>query len=134
MQIITYQQRKWIEKQKRLYRYNLLQQVRIDKLEKIKGWTWDNQDVWEEQASKLKKYMERYNRVPKNSEKYGAWCLTQKNTYHRCELSSYRIDFLESIISSFSIFSFFLVLFLGIFFPKWGNGCLLCDFLGSSLL
>ena len=101
----------WVNNQRMNYRgtgSRVLTQEQISFLESIPGWFWENDldELWQENANKLKAFIKKYKRLPncvsQDSEenKIGRWVNAQRRNYKKVGgrvLTQEQISFLESI-------------------------------------
>jgi superfamily II DNA or RNA helicase len=75
----------------------------IENLEKIPGWYWDSDEVWQEKANNVKIFIEKYEKLPsqtssnKIEKSFGHWSTVQRRSYIKKTLEKEKIIFLESI-------------------------------------
>ena len=93
---------RWISVQRVNFKANELSKERIDLLEKIDGWVWEetkksNDNLWMDNYKTLQKYLSKNKQLPKTRERIGSWCASQRSNYMRNKLSKERIELLEKI-------------------------------------
>lgn len=93
---------KWIKKQQYYKLLNKLSDKHIKLLEQIYDWSWTIVDDWYKHYIELKKFIDRYNRLPLkkvNSSEYklGKWCTNQRTYKKLNKLTDYKIILLEQI-------------------------------------
>lgn len=90
----------WVSDQRELYRTNNLSNDRIQLLEAINDWYWNNNDEivkrWYTVANKLK-LVKNVSDIKLSHKTFGAWINNQRSKYKEGVLAQYKIDFLESI-------------------------------------
>jgi hypothetical protein len=99
----------WLSTQKNKYRKNTLSKDKIEKLESIPGFTWQdkNNASWNKQYDLVLKYISENGTLPLvdhpvtdetgKSYNLGTWLIVQRSTYKNGKLSEERIKKLESI-------------------------------------
>jgi predicted helicase len=95
----------WVSEQRKAKKKNSLSMDRIQKLESIRGWSWDpTEDIWQEGFGYLKEFvnLKGHARVPSrhinsNNFNLGAWVNSQRVNKKRKILSDEHIIILESI-------------------------------------
>ncbi len=79
----------------------IMDQNRINLLEKLPGWTWALEDKWDINFEKFKKVVEEKKRLPMKGEHLYNWMQTQKKAYvgkgQGAYIDEYRKSKLESI-------------------------------------
>ena len=92
----------WLNHQRRYAKKGELSEERIKKLEEIdKDWNKSQEEQdneqWEENYEKLKKFYEENGRFPKRDEECGEWLKSQCQTFKKGKLSEEKIKKLEEI-------------------------------------
>ena len=94
----------WCNKQRNKKKWGKLSSHEIEQLQEIPGWAWGktHELAWIENLNLLKEYVQKYESLPKQKEKYagrniGMWCKTQKNKKKLGKLCQDRIQKLEQL-------------------------------------
>jgi len=89
----------WIKVQKRNHKDKTIDKEKIELLEKISGWIWNNIDEnnWLTNYGILKAYVDKYNNCPTQKEKIGRWIGKNRYNYNHNKLPQGKIDLLEKI-------------------------------------
>jgi superfamily II DNA or RNA helicase len=101
----------WCNTQRSKYRGRAdgrsLTDFEIDFLESIPGWFWNVDEVWQENANTIRKFVETRKKLPSEKirneaeQKLGRWCSKQRRNYHGKgkgrKLTQEQTEFLESI-------------------------------------
>ena len=89
----------WCSKQRQDKKKNKLSQERIDLLEKIPNWFWEQDEKWKENYTLLKEYNDTPSQTYETTcgVKLGSWCKKQRSDKKKNKLSQERIDLLEKI-------------------------------------
>ena len=93
----------WCANQRQNKRKNKLSKIKIKKLEELDGWFWDKDDIWDENYYLVKKFTEKYNRIPSSESKnieeksLGYWCSRQRSYKRENKLSKIRIKKLKKL-------------------------------------
>ena len=94
----------WVGWQRRNYSKGTLDQAKRERLESLKGWSWDPLDAaWEEGFAALGSYVDQHGSalVPKrhkeNGFALGAWVITQRSAFRKRTLDKGRPERLESL-------------------------------------
>jgi len=95
----------WCSHMRQKYKKGILSEKQIHDLNRIKHWYWDWADVdtkkFEESYTKLKKWVEKNNKIPSITSKnqiernLGIWCMYKRNEYKNETLSTEKINKLE---------------------------------------
>jgi superfamily II DNA or RNA helicase len=96
---------KWCGYQRQNKKKGKLDEDRIEQLELIVGWEWDQDAVWTNNYDEVKKWYDDHNgQKPSNHSKdaeekrLGSWCGTQRTNKKKGKLDEDRIDQLELIV------------------------------------
>jgi len=89
----------WCEKQRGDKRKETLSQEKIDLLEQIPGWFWEQDQFWIEKYELLKKLdnIPSQSYITKCGIKLGSWCQIQRSNKKKGKLSKDKIELLEKI-------------------------------------
>jgi hypothetical protein len=89
----------WVSHQRTAYKKKTLSSDRVQRLESLKGWSWDPfTDEWNQNFTLLKQYLAKHQAYPVHrSGSLGLWVVVQRRTYKRKSLSSDRVQRLESL-------------------------------------
>ena len=92
----------WIQEQRQKYKRKELKDERINKLNNLKGWVWNYDDIWNNNYKLLKEYINEKKELPKNSTIYkdikiGAWCSDQRMNFKHDKLKDFKIKKLNEI-------------------------------------
>ncbi|AYV85350.1 MAG: superfamily II helicase [Satyrvirus sp.] len=93
----------WCVTQRQKNKNNKLDKDKIKNLEKIKGWIWSFDDIWNDNYTKLTIWIEKNNKFPSQKSvnviesKLAKWCYGQKYMKNRSKLDEYKISNLEKI-------------------------------------
>ena len=93
----------WCAKQRENYKNDKILKYQIELLDKIKGWYWSLQYLWDDKYTELKKWININNRMPlaKSNilveKSLGAWCSTQRENYKNNKISNNRINQLNEL-------------------------------------
>jgi superfamily II DNA or RNA helicase len=91
---------RWVNKQRDKKKKILLNDEQINKLEKIKGWSWEPyEESWIKFYNILCDYVKNNNDIPavNSSGKLGAWINTQRTNKKRNIISKEKIELLEKV-------------------------------------
>lgn len=89
---------KWCDYQKECKKKEKLSQDKINKLNKLKNWYWDYDDIWNNKYKKVKLFIKQNNKLPSENslndeeKQLGQWCCYQKESKKKLILTQYRID------------------------------------------
>ena len=94
----------WMHKQRSNYKKGILSKEKVQMIENIQGWTWDQiESQWQEGYGNLKLYIQKYNSICSQSfvtddgYKLGTWVGTQRTTYKQEKLAKDKIILLEKL-------------------------------------
>jgi hypothetical protein len=89
----------WVIRQRRAYIKKTLSPDRVQRLESLKGWSWDPLvDEWNKNFTLLKQYIAKHQAYPgQKSGSLGGWVTKQRSAYNKKTLSSDRVKRLESL-------------------------------------
>ena len=94
----------WCGRLRKLYNNNKIIIDHVKALEKLDGWYWKKEDIFDKQYDMLKKWIKNNNdELPKqrgktlDEKKLGLWCRTLRRSYKKGTLSSNNIKALEKI-------------------------------------
>jgi len=99
----------WCQTQRRMKRAGTLSEARVERLEKIPGWVWDQYRLrgelrtWEEKCSATEEYVQEHGKTPTVSardpkvKRLGGWCNKQRVAKSSDTLSKARAERLEKI-------------------------------------
>jgi len=91
---------RWIHNQRSRYNINKLSQERINLLEQLPNWTWED-GRWLEKYNEVKEYYQKYQKYPtQDNEEYkslGIWRNNQKRNYKQDKLTDEQISLLEQL-------------------------------------
>jgi hypothetical protein len=89
---------RWMTHQRRLYGRGALSAERIDKLERLPGWTWDSRaDRWDEQYENLRQLLAGGGAYPAEGAGLGGWINNQRSLRRRGALPADRVEKLEAL-------------------------------------
>jgi hypothetical protein len=92
---------KWCANQRTMKQINKLTIEQIILLEQLNGWYWEQINPWINKYNALKKFIEKYNRIPRKYVKmentYALWCERQRTNKKKNKLSNKRIKLLEQL-------------------------------------
>jgi len=80
---------------------------KIQKLEQITGWFWEQEDPFDDHYDKLKQFIETNKRIPSTNSKephekqLGSWCTNQRKNKKKGKISDYKIEKLEKFTEWF---------------------------------
>jgi len=97
----------WISHQKQDYKKGILLKNRVNSLNLIKGWKWeeDKEGKWDKNKNQVEEFVNKNKRFPSNHSKnkeekrLGSWINQQKINYKKNHLSEDRIKSLNSLSS-----------------------------------
>jgi len=89
----------WCSRQRQDKKKNKLSQERIDLLEKIPNWYWEQDEQWNKTYTLLKEYNDTPSKTYETTcgVKLGMWCQNQRQNKKKNKLSQEHIDLLEKI-------------------------------------
>jgi hypothetical protein len=90
----------WVSHQRRFNKQSSLSKERIELLESIKGWTWDEQESkWSKKFQELCDYTTETGSAtpPRNHKSLGTWISNQRKHYNNNTLLDTRINLLEGL-------------------------------------
>nr|ABE10993.1 putative helicase [uncultured Prochlorococcus marinus clone ASNC612] len=91
---------RWVNWQRHLYKENRLSKERINKLNEIDKWVWNEIDAyWENMYRKLIEFKKKYGhaRPPQRKTALGSWIQTQRARYKRNQIHKEQIEKLNQI-------------------------------------
>jgi superfamily II DNA or RNA helicase len=94
----------WCCSRRRDKKKNRLSENKIKKLEKLDGWYWDSNDIFNETYNKLKKWVDDNNKLPlvisKNQQEkqLGIWCSGKRQDKKKGKLVDDKIEKLEQLV------------------------------------
>ena len=89
----------WVSNQRVAYKKKTLSPDRVQRLESLKGWSWDPKvDEWNQNFTLLKQHLAQHQAYPAyKSGSLGMWVTRQRKAYKKKTLSSDRVQRLESL-------------------------------------